>query len=442
MAVLGAHQTVVALDGSPLNVSRRYVAETFGPGQTADAIVTAPPSTRDTRLAVYDGSLLLHNSNTNGAGGMLTSVAVTGSGGGGDVAGPATSHVAVATGDLTATVDDTGNGGASIQAAEYYLDTVNGDGTPLDAADGSFDSVSEDVTLAVTVPSGEHILYVRGQDFLGTWGAFSSVLVSGADVGGPTTLSPTLTPRLTNKANTSGVAVSATGDDTDSGGSVIAAAEYFVDTVGPDGSGEAMTVSPEAPVASLDATIPAATVNALDEGPHVVSIHSQDGQGNWGDPATVNLVVDATAPTVSGVTVAPNPNNGTLSFNASTSAVRVSATTMSDPVSGTVNSTISAAELFIDNVGAAGSGIPMTASDGFFNDASEGGYADIPLATVAALSNGTHTLYVHAKDAAGNWGPTPIPASRRRRCWSTRPGRRSARSPLRRTRPWGPPPSP
>ena len=23
-----------------------------------------------------------------------------------------------------------------------------------------------------------------------------------------------------------------------------------------------------------------------------------------------------------------------------------------------------------------------------------------------ALSNGSHTIYVHAKDAAGNWGPT------------------------------------
>ena len=39
MGVLGAGQTVVAIDGSPLAHARRYVAETFGPGQTADAIV-------------------------------------------------------------------------------------------------------------------------------------------------------------------------------------------------------------------------------------------------------------------------------------------------------------------------------------------------------------------------------------------------------------------
>ena len=62
--------------------------------------------------------------------------------------------------------------------------------------------------------------------------------------------------------------------------------------------------------------------------------------------------------------------------------------------------------MFIDTVGANGTGIPLTASDGVFNDTTEGGYADIPLTTVEQLSNGTHTISVHAKDAAGNWGAT------------------------------------
>jgi hypothetical protein len=79
---------------------------------------------------------------------------------------------------------------------------------------------------------------------------------------------------------------------------------------------------------------------------------------------------------------------------------------MSDPVSGSVNSTIRSAEAFIDTVGANGTGIPLNASDGTFNDASEGGYADIPLTTVQALANGAHTIRVHARDAAGNWGAT------------------------------------
>ena len=405
MAVLGAHQRVVALDGSPLDFARRYVAETFGPGQTADAIVTAPSSTQDRTLPLYDGSLLLHNSNTGGFGGMLTTLDVTGSGGGGDTAGPVTSAVAFAGGDLTATIDDSSRGGANVAEAEFYLDVVTGAGTPMDAVVAPFDAVTEDVTAAVAVPSGEHVLYVRGRDAAGNWGPLSSVLVNGGDAGGPATKFPLLTPRLTNTSRTTGVAVSATGDDTATGGSDIAAAEYFIDAVGADGSGSPMAVNVAAPVASLDATIPAATVNGLSEGAHVVYVHSQDAAGNWGDPVTVNLVVDMTGPTTSGVSVSPSPNNGTQPVNSSTPAVRVSATTLSDPISSSVNSPISRAEIFIGSVTGDGSGIAMMPSDGVFNDPSEGGYADIPLPTVRALTNGSYTIYVHARDAAGNWGP-------------------------------------
>jgi hypothetical protein len=211
-----------------------------------------------------------------------------------------------------------------------------------------------------------------------------------------------LTPSVTNGTGTAGVAVHATGSDVATGGSNIAAAEYSIDA----GATTPMTVSPVAPTASLDATIPAAVANALLEGTRVVSIRSQDAQGNWGLPATVNLTVDKTAPITSGVSAAPNPTNGVLPFNASTPAVRVTAATISDPIAGSVRSNIAAAEAFIDTAGAAGSGIPLAAADGVFNSPSEPGYTDIPLATVLQMTNGNHTIYVHARDAAGNWGAT------------------------------------
>ena len=116
--------------------------------------------------------------------------------------------------------------------------------------------------------------------------------------------------------------------------------------------------------------------------------------------------MDATGPLTSGVTATPTPNNGAQPFNSSVPAVRVIATTMTDPISGAVNSPIATAEAFLDTPGADGSGIRLIASDGVFNDPAEGGYMDIPLATVAAMSSGPHTVYVHAKDAAGNWGAT------------------------------------
>ncbi len=60
-----------------------------------------------------------------------------------------------------------------------------------------------------------------------------------------------------------------------------------------------------------------------------------------------------------------------------------------------MNSPIATAEAFIDNpAGVSGTGIRLIATDGVFADTSEGGYLDIPLSTVAAMSNGTHTVYV------------------------------------------------
>jgi hypothetical protein len=397
MEVLGAQQNLVALDGSPLAHGRRYVAETFGPGQTADAIVTAPSSTVDVAMSLFDGSLLLHNSNvaSGGFGGMISPIEVAPdlTPVPGDHAGP----ISVASFDadvLTATVDDSTRGGWAVTAAQYNQDAAKGPATAMTAA-------GPDFTAPVSVGPGPHILYVRAKDAGDNWGPLTSVLVDGSDAGGPTTKFPTLTPSLTNHASTAGVTVSATADDSAAGGSNIKAAEYSID----GDTAVPMTVNAQSSIASVDATIPASVVNGLAEGSRVISIRSQDAQDNWGDAITINLSVDLTPPTTIGVSASPSPNNGTRAFSASTPAVRVVATTMSDPIASSLNSPISRAEAFLDTPGANGSGIPLTASDGVFNDTSEGGYADIPLTTVKQLANGNHTISVHARDAAGNWGP-------------------------------------
>ncbi len=393
MAVLGARQNLVALDGNPLTYPRDAVAETFGPGQTADTILTAPAaSNRQTRLAVYDGSLLLHNSNVAGYGGMLTYVTIPSLPAPGD-AGPVTSAVAYNGTNLTATVVDDGIGAGHVAGAEYYVDSVTGTAVAMDAVDGTFDEVSENVTIA-GIPAGQHILYVRGKDSNGNLGVFSSVLVQGADTTGPVTVNATLNPNPTN--GQTDVIVHATADDTASGGSAVFAAEYTIDAGTPVG----MTVNVAAPIASVDGVIPAGTINGLSPGTHVVSIHSRDSAStNWGAPVTVNLVVDKTAPTTTIVSIAPNPNNGTKPINASTQAVRTRV--QLEDLGG---ATLSRAEAFIDTVGANGAGIVVAADDGLFNSALETGYMDIPLTTVIQLSNGDHTIYVHAKDSAGNWG--------------------------------------
>jgi hypothetical protein len=73
--------------------------------------------------------------------------------------------------------------------------------------------------------------------------------------------------------------------------------------------------------------------------------------------------------------------------------------------SATGNSNIAAAEYFVDVVGAAGTGVVMTATDAAFDSPLEGVDATIPPAVLAALLTGNHPVYVRGRDAAGNWGP-------------------------------------
>src|SRR5206468_6942319 len=89
--------------------------------------------------------------------------------------------------------------------------------------------------------------------------------------------------------------------------------------------------------------------------------------------------------------VTPTPTN---------SAPTVTAT----ETDATTNVTV--AEFFIDAVGAAGTGTAMDASDASFNSGTENVTKALTAAQFNALSEGTHTVYVHGKDQAGNWGGT------------------------------------
>ena len=93
---------------------------------------------------------------------------------------------------LAATIDDTRykilKGGdenepvQNILAAEYYIDTPpwsGGAATPMDSVDG-FDSPVETVSAAIEtgdLSQGRHIVYVRGKDADGNWGAFSALFL-------------------------------------------------------------------------------------------------------------------------------------------------------------------------------------------------------------------------------------------------------------------------
>jgi hypothetical protein len=400
MAVLGLRQNFVAKDASLLpTLNHNVAAEMLAPGQTGDAIATVPATTTNgSRFAVYDGSLMLHNSNTAGLGGMLTFVTVgTGSG----ATGPVTSNVALSPNpsngstDVTLTATIT----SDATAAEYFVDGVGANGTGCAIA-GSPTSVNVAIPVSggtapcvdlTTLASGKHTFYVHGTD--GTnWGAVASAVLN-LDKTGPATTGLTLTPNPSSGSIT--VALSGTGNDGTTGNNNVTAAEYTVD----GGTAVPMTLSgAPAPVRSLTANIPA----GLAAGPHAISVRSQDALGNWGAPATIMLNVVGAGPVTSGVSAAKNPNNGALPLNSSQPVVRVTATMTS------ARSTVGGAEGFIDTPPANVTvrGFSFVPADGVWNGATETGYADIPLATINALSVGNHTIYVRGRDAVGNWGDT------------------------------------
>lgn len=113
-----------------------------------------------------------------------------------DALGVAASPATVTLGNpiaLTATVDDTRYNNTNgteptqnIAAAEYYVDVPPWDtahspvAIAMAAADGSFNSTVEKVTATVATSGltpGRHLLFVRGKDAAGNWGAFSAAFL-------------------------------------------------------------------------------------------------------------------------------------------------------------------------------------------------------------------------------------------------------------------------
>jgi hypothetical protein len=97
----------------------------------------------------------------------------------------------------------------------------------------------------------------------------------------------------------------------------------------------------------------------------------------------------------------------TLDPAATPSDVRLTAmftltATVDDASTGSTD--ITAAEYFVDAVGADGAGTSMAAADGSFSSPVENVVANVTAVAENGLSPGTHTLYVHGRDTVGLWG--------------------------------------
>ncbi|HNK63852.1 MAG TPA: multicopper oxidase domain-containing protein, partial [Anaerolineales bacterium] len=316
---------------------------------------------------------------------------------------PSNGTLAVA---LSGTANDSTSGNSNIQAAEYFIDSAGANGTGTALIINQTASIAS-ITATISAPTlagladGYHPIYVHSRDVLGNWGAFATMQLA-VDKNGPATSAIQLRPNPNNGAlpyapTLQSVRVDAAFTEPGPGlvTSTIKNAEFFIDAVSANGTGILMTpVDGSFNTATENgyAYIPLITVNALSNGNHTISIHGQDASGNWGPLATATLIIDKVAPTVSGMTLAPAATNNT--------AVVVSATG-NDVATG--NSNITGGEYFIDAAGSAGTGIAMNASAPSPNASIS---ATISSASISALTAGNHTVYVRAKDAAGNWSAT------------------------------------
>ena len=422
MSLIGDDQTQVAQDGHAMKYAETEVAMAVSAGATGDTIVTMPTGP-EAKIALFEANGRLDNNGQTTAnplslafGGMLTFLDTAAPPPSTDVVGPVSAHVTAAPNpsnglaDVTVTADlsDATTGGSSVDKAEFVIDdavtTGPGFGTPMSGAFGTVNVAGATGTITTAVmaglDAGKHTVFVRAHDIAGNWGVVGSVIFNLPKTG-PQTTNGSATPTPTN--GTVAVAISATGDDSAAGGK-IDGAEYFLDTVGANGAGTAITPNRLATVVSLDPTIPAAAVLALGEGMHHVFVHSHDDLGLWGPPLDIFLPVDLTGPGVVAADVAPNPTNGVLTTLAHPGYLVVSAT-ITDANSNGLQNKIKDAEGFLDIVGAGGTGFQLAAVDGAMDSTTESVYGLIPISQIKALTNGTHHVYVRGQDAAGNWGP-------------------------------------
>jgi hypothetical protein len=430
MSVLGADQSVVGQDSRPTAYPEPAVTLPLAAGQSTDAIVSLPSGADGRRFMVFEsGGMLNNNGQKYGAvqagvspmqafGGMLTYLDTNPTVLSGDLVGPTTTRVVAAPDPasvltpITVTADftDVPSGNSIVDAAEVVVDDLQvaeGTGTPfVSAAFGTAPVITGATatipsTVLTTLTQGRHTLWVRAHDAAGNWGVVNSVTVNLAVTGAVTT-GVVVAPTPTTGVGT--IALTANGDDRALGGTV-ANAEYFIDAAGTNGTGTPLALDlPGTQISAESATIPATVIGALTEGRHTILVHTFDSEQLWGPMASADLIVDRTVPTLLAGAVIPATTNGSLGSPADPTDLRVNAG-FTDPVSGGVNSPIAAAEGFLDNAGANGTGFTFLALDGTFNSATENTYALVPLTELTGLANGVHQVLVHARDAAGNWGP-------------------------------------
>jgi hypothetical protein len=421
MGLVGTHQRVIGRDATALPHGSDDVTVPLNVGQTADVMVRIPLDARGGfRYALADQ---VRQPGAKSANGALTFLTVWGQKA--DASRP-TSELSI-----TPPLDDTsgaiplaftGTIPVVTPAVDHYRVSIDDPGVNAASILLTTPSISDAVSVAALAPlvNGGHILWVElSTDGGFTWGDPSGVAFT-LDRAGPAVQPVTADPVYVN--GDLDVAISATADSTLTGTGTVVQGTANID--GCPGTGQPTGIvldsNGPAPIVDLTGVIPAATVGALSEGEHTIKVAAKDNRGKWsntGDGVTplcgsATIVVDLQAPEVSGGTVTPNDNDGTMAFptvDTYLDVVRITAT-IDDP--GAKPAGIAEVEGFLDDgvlqtpltIADYGTGFQFTPVDGTLDSAHELVYADIPLAAIGGLALGDHKIWIHGRDLAGNWG--------------------------------------
>jgi FtsP/CotA-like multicopper oxidase with cupredoxin domain len=241
-------------------------------------------------------------------------------------------------------------------------------------------------------PSTKYVLYdaalaLNNSNASGIGGMLAMIDAGGSaggDAVGPTTTGVT----LTETAPGSGLyTVGANVSDAATGNATIQEAEVRADAApaGPFAMG-ALDSAFDSPTEAVTSAAGQIDTTAWASGSHTIFVRGRDAVGNWGPYTSATIAIDRTGPVTSALTLTPNPSSGSVSVALSGTA--------SDVATG--NGNVVDAEYWLGAPGTSGLGVHMSR-----NNTSP----TVSLTATIAAPGSSAVVSVHARDAAGNWGP-------------------------------------
>lgn len=307
---------------------------------------------------------------------------------------------------LAATVDDSSTGDSLILAANYTVGVQAWPGSAMNPIDGSFDTSTEDVDATVDTSAlvpGFHDLCVYAVDDglnENTTGPCAQLEVV------PETAPPEVTtvrvdgqPAKIVPLSTLPVicTLTATVDDSGTGGSNIAGANYTTPTPAswPGTFMNPTDGSYDLPVEDVEASFSAPSI----VGTYAYYVYAWDVKGNYNNtaPFAFLIIQDDIPPEISTALV-----NGMPSITVSQGTILTLTATASDVLTG--DSNIASAN-YTEGLANWASSMGMIAGDGSFNSPTEDVEASVD---TSGWTMGIHDLYIYATDTASNGNVTSV----------------------------------